>query len=73
MSGHPMPDIKWLLNEQEFIPDGDRVKAFVNPEDGTFGLVFETTKNDDKGVYTAIAFSDEGTARYFANIQGPIL
>ena len=63
MSGHPMPNIKWLINEVEFVPDGDRVKAFVNAEDGTFGLIFESTRNEDKGIYTAIAFSDEGTAR----------
>lgn len=63
MSGHPMPNVRWLLNEQEFEPDGDRVKAFVNPEDGTFGLIFESTTGSDKGIYTAIAYSDEGTAR----------
>ena len=63
MSGHPMPNIKWLINEVEFVPDGDRVKAFVNAEDGTFGLIFESTRNEDKGIYTASAFSDEGTAR----------
>ena len=69
MTGHPMPDIKWLLNEQEFIPDGERVKAFVNADDGTFGLIFETTENSDKGIYTAIAYSDEGTARSERNIN----
>ena len=62
MAGHPMPDIKWLKNEVEFLPDGDRIKTFVN-DDGTFGLIFESTNPNDKGVYTAIAFSDEGTAR----------
>jgi hypothetical protein len=62
MSGHPMPKIKWLFNEAEFVPDGNRVKAFAN-DDGTFGLIFESTTNDDKGIYTAIAYSDEGTAR----------
>ena len=59
MAGHPLPGIRWLKNEQEFEPDGARVKSFVQ-DDGVFGLVFETTDGDDKGVYTAIAFSDEG-------------
>ena len=67
MIGHPVPQIKWLKNEQEFNPDGDRVKSFVNP-DGTFGLIFETTEGDDKGTYTAVAYSDEGTARSNANV-----
>ena len=40
VTGHPMPTIRWLKNEQEFVPDGDRVKSFLNP-DGTFGLIFE--------------------------------
>ena len=40
-------EIKWLKNEQEFVPDGTRVKAFLN-EDGTFGLIFEATEADDK-------------------------
>ena len=48
--------IKWLKNEQEFIPDGDRVKSYVN-DDGTFGLDFNTTEAADKGTYTAIAYS----------------
>ena len=60
--------IKWLKNEQEFVPDGDRVKSYVN-DDGTFGLVFATTEAADKGTYTAIAYSDEGNAaRSNANV-----
>ena len=53
--------IKWLENEQEFIPDGDRVKSYVN-DDGTFGLVFNTTEAADKGTYTAIAYSGMSTS-----------
>lgn len=67
MAGHPTPSIRWLKNEQEWEPDGSRVKSFVN-DDGTFGLIFETTEAGDKGVYTAIAFSDEGFARSNANV-----
>eukprot|EP00094_Tigriopus_californicus_P003329 TCALIF_03202-PA protein Name:"Similar to unc-89 Muscle M-line assembly protein unc-89 (Caenorhabditis elegans)" AED:0.27 eAED:0.27 QI:0/0.83/0.76/0.92/0.91/0.88/25/216/2842 len=68
VTGHPMPTIKWLKNEQEFIPDGKRVKAFMNP-DGTFGLIFETTVGDDKGAYTAVAVNAEGAeARSTANV-----
>ncbi len=50
---------RWLKNDQEFIPDGQRVKAFENP-DGSFGLVFETTEAADKGAYTAVAFNEAG-------------
>ena len=67
MAGHPTPSIRWLKNEQDFEPDGTRVKSFVN-DDGTFGLVFETTEAADKGTFTAIAFSDEGMARSNANV-----
>ena len=67
MIGHPTPSVKWLKNEQEFSPDGDRIQPFIN-EDGTFGLIFNTTIADDRGTYTAIAFSDEGTARSNANV-----
>ena len=67
MAGHPTPSIRWLKDEKEWEADGDRIKPFVN-EDGTFGLVFEKTENTDKGVYTAIAFSDEGFARSNANV-----
>ena len=55
MTGHPMPSIRWLKNEQPFEPDGSRIKSFVQ-EDGTFGLIFETTEGDDKGTFTAIAY-----------------
>lgn len=50
MVGHPVPEIKWLKNDQEFVPDGSRVKSFVN-DDGSFGLIFETTEPGDKGEY----------------------
>ena len=63
MAGYPVPQIKWLKDEQDWTPDGERIKAFTN-DDGTFGLVFETTTGDDKATYTAIAYSDEGFARY---------
>ncbi|XP_040572571.1 protein Obscurin [Lepeophtheirus salmonis] len=67
VSGHPQPEIKWLKNEVEFIPDGDRVQSFQN-EDGTFGLIFECTNADDKGTYTAVAVSPEGMARSNGNV-----
>ena len=67
MAGHPTPSVRWLKNEQDFEPDGSRVKSFVN-DDGTFGLIFESTEGADKGTYTAIAFSDEGMARSNANV-----
>ena len=67
MAGHPTPSVRWLKNEQDFEPDGARVKSFVN-DDGTFGLIFESTEAADKGTYTAIAFSDEGMARSNANV-----
>ena len=67
MVGHPMPEIKWMYNDQEWEPSGDRIKQFVNP-DGTFGLIFESTVGDDKGAYVAIAYNSEGTARSLANI-----
>ena len=67
MTGNPAPGVRWLKNEQEFEPDGTRVKSFVQ-DDGIFGLVFETTVADDKGVYTAVAFNDEGMARSNANV-----
>merc|ERR1719188_1750902 len=67
MVGHPMPEIKWMYNDQEWEPTGDRIKQFVNP-DGTFGLIFESTVGEDKGAYVAIAYNSEGTARSLANI-----
>jgi len=67
MVGHPKPEIKWMLNDQEWEPDNNRIKSFANP-DGTFGLIFETTTGDDKGAYVAIAYNSEGTARSLANI-----
>merc|ERR1719206_1373929 len=67
MVGHPQPEIKWMYNDQEWEPDNNRIKQFVNP-DGTFGLVFESTTGDDKGAYVAIAYNSEGTARSLANI-----
>jgi len=67
MAGYPMPTIRWLKDEKEFSADGDRVKPFVQ-EDGTFGLIFATTVASDKGIYTAIAESEEGFARSNANV-----
>ena len=72
MAGYPMPTIRWLKDEQEFSADGDRIKPFVQ-EDGTFGLIFATTVASDKGIYTAIAESEEGFARYVFAIRGHTL
>ena len=44
------------------------MKAFLNSEDGTFGLIFKKTLGDDKGTFTAVAVSDEGSARSNANV-----
>lgn len=60
VTGHPTPTITWLKNEQKFLPDGNRVKSIVKP-DGTFALIFEKSCTDDKGTYTAVAESDEGS------------
>ena len=68
MAGYPMPTIRWLKDEKEFSADGDRIKPFVQ-EDGTFGLIFATTVASDKGIYTAIAESEEGFARYIFAIR----
>jgi len=67
MVGHPKPEIKWMLDDQEWEPTSDRIKQYVNP-DGTFGLIFESTTADDKGAYVAIAYNSEGTARSLANV-----
>ena len=72
MAGYPMPTIRWLKDEKEFTADGDRIKPFVQ-EDGTFGLIFATTVAADKGIYTAIAESEEGFARYAFEIRGHTL
>lgn len=66
VTGEPMPEICWLLNNQE-IRASDHV-LLSHGEDGTVKLEIEKVTPDDKGVYTVKASNYCGFAKCFAQL-----
>lgn len=66
VSGEPVPDIRWLLNNQE-INASDHV-VLTHSDDGTVRLEIEKITPDDKGVYTVKASNCCGDAKCFAQL-----
>ncbi|XP_043582472.1 obscurin isoform X6 [Bombus pyrosoma] len=59
--GKPTPQLQWLKNGEELIPDGKHIKA-VDLPDGTQALVIDKVTPEDAGEYTVIASNTEGTS-----------
>ncbi|KAL3275186.1 hypothetical protein HHI36_019955 [Cryptolaemus montrouzieri] len=66
VSGHPKPQIKWLLNNQPVILD-DHTEVTHN-EDGDIRLTINQVRPQDKGVYTVKASNEHGEAKCFAQL-----
>lgn len=64
--GEPVPEIRWLLNNQE-IHASDHVQLSHNP-DGTVKLEIDKVTPDDKGVYTVKASNNCGDAKCFSQL-----
>uniref|UniRef100_T1IIA6 Muscle M-line assembly protein unc-89 n=1 Tax=Strigamia maritima TaxID=126957 RepID=T1IIA6_STRMM len=67
VKGQPAPTLKWLKDGQELIPDGERIVASMQP-DGSFALIVNNAKPEDKGKYTVVATNAQGTAESSADI-----
>ncbi|XP_050487386.1 obscurin isoform X6 [Bombus huntii] len=59
--GKPTPQLQWLKNGDELIPDGKHIKA-VDLPDGTQALIIDKVTPEDAGEYTVIASNTEGTS-----------
>ena len=59
--GKPTPQLQWLKNGEELIPDGKHIKA-VDLPDGTQALIIDKVTPEDAGEYTVIASNTEGTS-----------
>ncbi|XP_043515960.1 obscurin isoform X5 [Frieseomelitta varia] len=59
--GKPTPQLQWLKDGEEIIPDGNRIKTVTLP-DGTQALVIDKVTPEDAGEYQVIAGNTEGTS-----------
>lgn len=60
--GQPAPEIKWLHDGEEIVPDNKHIKITEQP-DGTSSLVIDTARPKDSGEYVVIAANDSGTLK----------
>ncbi|XP_018396346.1 PREDICTED: muscle M-line assembly protein unc-89-like isoform X2 [Cyphomyrmex costatus] len=66
--GKPTPELKWLRNDEEIIPDNKHVKI-VNQPDGSQALILDKAMPEDIGVYQVVAGNTEGTASCKAKLD----
>lgn len=66
VTGEPIPEIRWMLNNQE-IHASDHV-SLAHDADGAVRLEIEKVTPDDKGVYTVKASNYCGDAKCFAQL-----
>uniref|UniRef100_A0A1B0CIV6 Ig-like domain-containing protein n=2 Tax=Lutzomyia longipalpis TaxID=7200 RepID=A0A1B0CIV6_LUTLO len=66
VSGDPRPEIKWLLNNREIIPN-ERIQTSY-ADDGTIKLTIENVTSNDKGLYTVKATNSSGESKCFSHL-----
>ncbi|XP_015180266.1 PREDICTED: muscle M-line assembly protein unc-89 isoform X4 [Polistes dominula] len=66
--GKPTPELKWLHNGEEIVPDGKHLNIISQP-DGTHALIIDKATPEDAGEYQVIAGNSEGTASCKANLD----
>lgn len=66
VSGEPVPEIHWFLNNQEI--QASQHVLLTHTEDGVVKLEIEKVTPDDKGVYTVKASNCCGDAKCFAQL-----
>ncbi|XP_025269387.1 obscurin isoform X6 [Camponotus floridanus] len=67
-TGKPAPELKWLRNDEEIVPDNKHIKIISQP-DGRQALIFDKATPEDIGVYQVIAGNTEGTASCKAKLD----
>lgn len=65
--GIPEPQIKWLHNGEDIIPDGKNVTV-RNNLDGSTSLIIDKVRPEDGGEYEAVASNPEGSASSAADV-----
>ncbi|XP_012537087.1 obscurin isoform X3 [Monomorium pharaonis] len=66
--GKPTPELKWLRNGEEIVPDNKHVKIVSQP-DGSQALILDKAMPDDVGEYQVVAGNTEGTASCKAKLD----
>ncbi|XP_025153244.1 obscurin isoform X6 [Harpegnathos saltator] len=66
--GKPTPELKWLRNGDEIVPDNQHIKIVSQP-DGSHALVLDKTTPEDIGEYQVVAGNTEGTASCKAKLD----
>ncbi|XP_020293629.1 obscurin isoform X3 [Pseudomyrmex gracilis] len=66
--GKPAPELKWLRNDEEIVPDNKHVKIISQP-DGSQVLILDKATPEDAGEYQVVAGNTEGTASCKAKLD----
>ncbi|XP_047356865.1 obscurin isoform X5 [Vespa velutina] len=66
--GKPTPELQWLHNGEEIVPDGKHLNIISQP-DGTHTLIIDKATLEDAGEYQVVAGNTEGTASCKAKLD----
>ncbi|XP_070156196.1 obscurin isoform X8 [Polyergus mexicanus] len=66
--GKPAPELKWLRDDEEIIPDNKHIKIISQP-DGRQALILDKATPEDIGEYQVVAGNTEGTASCKAKLD----
>ncbi|XP_035730757.1 obscurin-like isoform X6 [Vespa mandarinia] len=66
--GKPTPELQWLHNGEEIVPDGKHLNIVSQP-DGTHALIIDKATLEDAGEYQVVAGNTEGTASCKAKLD----
>ncbi|KAL0112247.1 hypothetical protein PUN28_011952 [Cardiocondyla obscurior] len=66
--GKPAPELKWLRDNEEIVPDNKHIKI-VNQPDGSQALILDKATPEDVGEYQVVAGNTEGTASCKAKLD----
>ncbi|XP_026827528.1 obscurin isoform X4 [Ooceraea biroi] len=67
-TGKPAPELKWLRDNEEIVPDNKHIKIVSQP-DGSQALILDKATPEDAGEYQVVAGNTEGTASCKAKLD----
>lgn len=69
LEGYPEPEIKWMHNGEEIVPDGDSIRVSKLTPDGVAKLTIQNVKLNDVGDYRVVVSNVAGQVSSYGNLS----